>query len=72
MNKEQFITKAIETHCNNCDYSLVEYINLNTTVKIICSLHGIFEQKPIMHLRGHGCDKCSAKSYKSNTTPLKL
>jgi very-short-patch-repair endonuclease len=28
-------------------------------VKIICPIHGIFEQKPCNHSAGNGCHKCS-------------
>jgi hypothetical protein len=56
MNK--FITKAMEKHGNKYDYSLVEYKNANTKIKIICPIHGIFEQTPSDHYKG-GCRKCS-------------
>mgnify|MGYP005857385263 CR=1 FL=1 len=47
-----------QTHNNKYDYSLVDYINNFTKVKIICSDHGVFEQKPSNHLSGQGCPKC--------------
>jgi very-short-patch-repair endonuclease len=38
----------------------VEYINNHTKVKIICPIHGIFEQRPCKHLNaGQKCPKCS-------------
>ncbi len=49
--KETFINKAISIHCNKYDYSLVEYINTNTKVKILCKIHGEFEQLPINHYK---------------------
>ncbi len=55
----EFINKANDIHNNKYDYSLVEYINNKTKVKIICPEHGIFEQKPNDHLSGYGCPKCS-------------
>lgn len=61
MNKENFIIKSINFHGNKYDYSLVEYVNNNTKVKIICPIHGIFEQIPSSHFK-HGCKKC-ADSY---------
>ena len=45
------------------DYSLVNYINGKLPVKIICSEHGVFEQRPIDHKQGKGCKKCG-KVYK--------
>lgn len=41
------------------DYSLVEYINSMVKVKIICPIHGIFEQAPSNHINGSGCPACS-------------
>jgi len=54
-----FIKKSNMVHKNAYDYSLVEYIKNDIKVKIICKIHGIFEQKPEAHLRGQGCPKCS-------------
>jgi superfamily II DNA or RNA helicase len=61
-----FIEKAREIHGDVYDYSLVDYVNSNTNVKIICSEHGEFEQKPSNHLSGRGCSSCGGSS-KSNT-----
>jgi len=46
-------------HNISYDYSLVEYVNNTTPVKIICKTHGVFEQEPKLHLRGNGCRACS-------------
>jgi len=56
--KEEFIEKARKVHGDRYSYDLVEYKNSDTKVKIICSVHGIFEQHPTTHLGGHGCPKC--------------
>jgi very-short-patch-repair endonuclease/Zn ribbon nucleic-acid-binding protein len=61
LTTEQFIEKAKEIHNNKYDYSLVEYINNKTKIKIICPKHGIFEQKPKNHLSGYNCIKCGYK-----------
>jgi hypothetical protein len=53
-----FITKAKAIHGDLYNYSLVDYINSKTKVKIICSKHGVFEQTPSDHLGGHGCKAC--------------
>jgi predicted nucleic acid-binding Zn-ribbon protein len=55
---EQFIEKAKAVHGDKYDYSLVEYKNVHTKVKIVCSIHGMFEQRPSIHLCGSGCPKC--------------
>ena len=49
-----FINRAREIHGDKYDYSLVEYVNDRSKVKII-SKFGVFEQKPGTHLSGHGC-----------------
>ena len=56
--QEQFIIDAIKIHGDKYDYSLVNYINNITKIKIICSKHGIFEQLPNTHLNNKGCPKC--------------
>jgi hypothetical protein len=58
LTQEQFISKARIKHNNYYDYSLVEYINATTKIKIICSIHGIFKQQPNNHLFGQRCVKC--------------
>jgi len=56
---EQFIIDAIKIHDTKYDYSLVEYKNSSTKIKIICKKHGIFEQSPYSHLDNHGCPICT-------------
>ena len=57
---EQFILDSKLTHGEKYDYSLVEYLNSHTKVKIICPKHGIFEQLPYDHITNHGCVLCSS------------
>ena len=56
--KEQFINDAQKVHGNKYDYSKVEYNNCKEKVKIICPIHGIFEQTPDSHISGSGCPQC--------------
>lgn len=56
--KEQFILEANKIHEKKYSYELAEYINYKSPVKIICSIHGIFEQKPAHHLQKKGCQLC--------------
>jgi hypothetical protein len=59
LTTEEFIKKAIKIHDYEYDYSLVEYKNNITKVKIICKTHGIFEQKPVNHItKMSGCPIC--------------
>ena len=55
----EFEEKARIIHGNKYDYSKVNYINNHTEVCIICPIHGEFWQKPMKHLCGRGCVKCS-------------
>ena len=57
LTKEEFIKRAKSFHGDKYDYSLVDYKTAKTKVKIICPVHGIFEQTPDMHQRT-GCQKC--------------
>lgn len=60
MTKEEFIIKANLIHGNRYNYSLVVYKNNKTKVKIICPIHGVFEQYPCNHInKKTGCSKCS-------------
>jgi len=54
-----FIEKSRKIHGDKYDYSLVNYVNNKTKVKIICPIHGVFEQRPDSHLNGQNCYKCS-------------
>ena len=56
--QEEFIKEAREVHGDRYDYSQVEYVNNRTKVKIVCPIHGVFEQIPDSHMRGRGCNKC--------------
>jgi hypothetical protein len=56
---EEFISESIEIHSIKYDYSLVNYINNKTKIKIICPTHGGFEQSPQHHIKGSGCPVCS-------------
>jgi len=56
--KQEFTKRAIETHGNKYDYSLIDYKSSHKKVKIVCPIHGIFEQKPYLHLNHRGCRKC--------------
>jgi hypothetical protein len=67
-NYDEFINKANIVHDNKYDYSLVNYINSITKVKIICKKHGVFEMKPNHHLLGQGCNICAIENKTLTTT----
>jgi hypothetical protein len=59
LTTNQFIDKSKLIHGDEYDYSLINYVNSRTKIKIICRKHGVFEQKADSHLTGHKCSKCS-------------
>ncbi len=69
-SKIEFVSRSEKIHNNKYNYSLVDYKNCSTKVKIICPYHGIFEQTPTNHLNNHPCKKCSrniiSKSQRKN------
>lgn len=62
LTQEEFIRRAKKIHNNLYDYSQVKYNNIQEKVTIICPKHGEFEQRPVVHLLGCGCPKCSLHS----------
>ena len=62
LTTKEFIERAKEIHGEFYDYSLVEYINSSTKVKVICPIHGIFKVVPYSHATpnktGAKCRKC--------------
>ncbi len=69
---KEFCERSNIKHNNRYDYSLVDYKNNRTKVKIICELHGIFDQAPDDHMRGKGCSKCSGKYNYTNDEYVSL
>ncbi len=60
LTTQEFIKKAKEVHIDIYDYSLVDYKNYKSNVKIICKDHGIFNQNGILHISlMRGCPKCA-------------
>lgn len=59
---QYFIEKANTVHNNKYDYSMTDYVNSMTKVKIICPEHGEFEQRANSHTNGDGCPECGEES----------
>jgi len=67
LSDDELLKKMNIIHNNKYDYSLVLFTGMLNKVKIICSEHGIFEQKLSNHVNlKQGCPKCSDVSL-SNT-----
>jgi len=63
----QFIERAQSIHGNYYDYSDVVLIKMKENVKIICPVHGDFDQIPLNHVRGSGCKQCGYDKLKQST-----
>jgi len=55
---DDFITNANIKHNKKYDYSLVDFVTTKSKIKIICPIHGVFEQLANSHSQGYGCPKC--------------
>lgn len=66
-NLEIWKQKCSKIHNNKYDYSLCnEYNGNRTLMKIICPIHGEFEQSAYKHIGGHGCKKCAEIEKQKN------
>lgn len=54
----KFVQEATLKHSGRYDYSKSIYTGKVNELTIICPVHGEFNQKAGVHLRGHGCPKC--------------
>lgn len=71
-NRDSFIAKAKKVHGDKYDYSLVDYVDSYTKVKIIDPNYGPFLITPNSHLNGRGSwegrtDKINKTKRKNNT-----
>ncbi len=56
---DNFLIKARLKHGNKFDYSLMNYVDQNVKIKLVCNnCKSIFEQSPKSHLQS-GCPKCA-------------
>lgn len=56
--QQQLIEEFHKAHGDSYDYSLVEYVNSSTKVRVVCPIHGEFQITPEHHKNGVGCRKC--------------
>lgn len=56
-----FVDECNLKHGFYYDYSKVEYTSNKRKIKIVCPIHGDFEQLAQHHLRGSRCPKCAPK-----------
>lgn len=69
-NLSELVLQYKSIHGDRYDYSLVEYKNANTKLKIICKKHGIFNITSRQHLNGVNCLHCEREriSYSQRKT----
>lgn len=68
-NLEDVISKFVEIHGDQYDYSEVDYCNTNTKVKVICKEHGPFWISPANHINSQsGCYKCGLIKQSEKTS----
>jgi len=59
--KKKFVEMSTKNHVIKYDYSLLldkDYFKSGELLKIVCPMHGIFEQKAYAHMSGSNCKKC--------------
>ena len=67
LTNELFIEKSKKINGNKYDYSKVKIINTYTNIELKCNICDyIFNQKPYVHLNGHGCPNCGNAVKKTN------
>ena len=68
LSYDEFVKQANIIHHNKYTYPKFKYINVNQKINIICSEHGIFNQKISQHIHDkQGCPKCYYDSKRTNT-----
>lgn len=65
---QYFIDKSVSIHGNEYDYSLVEYLDKDRPVEIVCPKHGAFWQSPSQHYIGKGCVMCTYERFSEDYT----
>ena len=65
LTTQEFIDRAIKVHGNKYDYSDVVYVNAKIKVKILCPIHGEFQQTPDSHTNMCGCPQCNPRHSQS-------
>jgi hypothetical protein len=69
----QFITLGKAHFGEHYDYSKTVYTGNDSSVTIICPVHGEFTQRAQEHMNGHGCNKCKfARKSIDQKLPLEV
>ena len=71
VNTKDFVLRAKKYHGEQYDYSLSEYVNSSTKIKILCRIHGAFSTLPGNHTQGSGCPTCGGVGRKTTSDFIK-
>lgn len=72
ITKEQFLEKCKKVHGDKFDYSQIEYKKITQKGKIICKIHGPFEQSLVHHLMmSVACPSCAGMKKHDKITFIK-
>ena len=63
LNNKDILTKFNIIHNNKYKYPNFSHNTVYDYINIECPEHGLFSQKTMLHLRGHGCPKCADIVY---------
>ena len=63
LTMDEFIQKMKSIYGDAYDYTRVQYVNMTTSVTIVCKKHGPFVKKPNVLLRGYGCILCANEHH---------
>ena len=61
LTQTEILNRFFNIHGDKYDYSSTIYHGIHKKIKIICQVHGEFEQVANNHLGGKGCIKCNPK-----------
>ena len=65
-NIADFEKEANDVHNGKYAYN-GDYLNSKSKIRVICPIHGEFEQEAESHLQGHGCPKCGIEVSKDES-----
>lgn len=64
LTSEEITNRIYKKHSDKYKYLNLENVNSKTKLRIICPIHGEFEQKALYHME-YGCTKCGYSSFKN-------
>lgn len=63
-DNESILKRFSELHDGQYSYPDFNFSGVESRLKIVCPLHGVFDQKVKKHLEGQGCKKCVPLNHK--------